>query len=57
VHSETVLMLEQDRCTVCAKCTIGSEIVLDAPHVLLCYKAQGEARFIPFEDSANLDVR
>ena len=20
-----------DRCTVCAKCTIGSEIVLDAP--------------------------
>ena len=23
--------LEQDRCTVCAKCTIGSEISLDAP--------------------------
>jgi ferredoxin len=21
----------QDRCTVCAKCTIGSEIVFDAP--------------------------
>jgi hypothetical protein len=31
VHSETVLVSEQDRCTVCAKHTIGSEIILDAP--------------------------
>jgi hypothetical protein len=22
----------QDRCTVCAKCTIGLEIILDAPN-------------------------
>jgi hypothetical protein len=32
---EIVLILmqdRQDRCTVCAKCTIGSEIVLDAPN-------------------------
>ena len=29
--SEMVLILMQDRCTVCAKHTIGSEIVLDAP--------------------------
>ena len=28
---EMVLVLVQDRCTVCAKCTIGSDIVLDAP--------------------------
>jgi hypothetical protein len=28
---ETVLVSVQDRCTVCAKDTIGSEIVLDAP--------------------------
>jgi hypothetical protein len=28
---ETVLVSVQYRCTVCAKCTIGSEIVLDAP--------------------------
>ena len=28
---EIVLVLVQDRCTVCAKRTIGSEIVLDAP--------------------------
>ena len=28
---EIVLNLTQDRCTVCAERTIGSEIVLDAP--------------------------
>jgi hypothetical protein len=28
-----VLILTQDRCTVCAERTIGSEIVLDAPDV------------------------
>jgi hypothetical protein len=27
-----VLVSVQDRCTVCAKCTIASEIVLDAPN-------------------------
>jgi hypothetical protein len=26
-----VLVLTQDRCTVCAECSIGSEIDLDAP--------------------------
>jgi hypothetical protein len=31
VRLETVLVSEQDRCTVCAKRTIGLEIVLDAP--------------------------
>ena len=31
VHLETVLVLVQDRCTVCTKHTIGSDIVLDAP--------------------------
>jgi hypothetical protein len=30
VHLEIVLILMQDRCTVCAKCTIGLEICLDA---------------------------
>jgi hypothetical protein len=28
---ETVLVSVQDRCMVCAKCTIGLGIVLDAP--------------------------
>jgi hypothetical protein len=31
VHLEMVLVFVQDRCMVCAKCTIGLEIVLDAP--------------------------
>ena len=31
VHLEIVLILTQDGCMVCAKHTIGSEIVLDAP--------------------------
>ena len=30
-HLETVLVLVQDRCIVCARRTIGSEIVWDAP--------------------------
>ena len=31
VRLEMLLVLVQDRCTVCAKRTIGSDIVLDAP--------------------------
>ena len=31
VRLEMVLVLTQDRCTVCAERTIGSETVLDAP--------------------------
>ena len=31
VRLEMVLSLTQDRCTVCAKHTIGLEIILDAP--------------------------
>jgi hypothetical protein len=31
VHLEVVVILTQDRCTVCTKRTIGSEIILDAP--------------------------
>ena len=31
VRLEMVLELVQDRCTVCAEHTIGSEIILDAP--------------------------
>jgi hypothetical protein len=32
VRVQTVLVSVQDRCTVCAKCTIGLEIILDAPN-------------------------
>ena len=31
VSLEIVVLLTQDRCTVCVERTIGSEIVLDAP--------------------------
>jgi hypothetical protein len=50
-------VLVQDRCTICAKHTIGSEIILDATMLLQGNEAQVEARFSPFGDSANLDAR
>jgi hypothetical protein len=31
IRLETVLVSEQDRCMVCVKRTMGSEIILDAP--------------------------
>ena len=54
---EIVLVSVQDRCTVCAKRTIGLDIVFNAPMVLLGDEAQVEARFSPFGDSANLYAR
>jgi hypothetical protein len=57
VRLETVLVSVQDRRTVYAKRTIGSEIILDAPNLLLGDEAQVEAHFGPFRESANLDVR
>jgi hypothetical protein len=50
-------VLVQDRCTVWAKHNIASEIVLDAPDGTPRFKAQEEAQFSPFGDSANLDAR
>jgi len=45
------------RCTICAKRTIGSEIVLDIMMVLLRDEAQVDACFVLFGDSAKLDAR
>ena len=56
-HLETVLVLVQDRCTLCAKRTRGSEIILDAPIKPLGDEAQVEAHFGPSGHSANLDAR
>ena len=50
-------MLVQDRCLVCTRRTIGSKIVLDGTDGTTRYKAQVEAHFGPFRDSANLDAR
>ena len=54
---EIVLVSVQDRCTVCAKRTIGLDIVFNAPMVLIGDEAQVEAHFSPCGDSANLDAR
>jgi hypothetical protein len=55
VYLEIVLVSVQDRCTVCTKRTIGSDIVLDVPNE--DDEALVEAQFILFGDSANLDAR
>ena len=57
VRLETVLVSVQDRCTVCAKRTLGLDIEFNAPMVLLGDEAQVEACFSPFGDSSNLDAR
>jgi hypothetical protein len=57
VRLETVSVLVQYRCTICAKCTLGTEIVWPHPMVLLGDEAQLEARFDPFRNSANLNTR
>ena len=54
---ETLLVSVQNRCMVCARCTIGLQIILDTPNGTLGDKAQVEARFCLFGDSANLDAR
>ena len=54
---ETVLVSVQDRCMVYARCTIGLQIILDAPDGTIGDEAQVEARFGLFGDSVNLDAR
>ena len=57
VRLEAVLVSVQDRCTVCAKRTIGSEMFWTHLMVLLGDEAQVEARCVPFGDIANPDAR
>jgi hypothetical protein len=56
VHLETVSVSLQYRCTVCAECTIGSKIGLDAPDGTPMDEDHVKAHFSPFADSANLDA-
>ena len=51
----TVLVLVQDCCTVCGKHTMALKSFWTHQLVLLGDKAQVEARFSLFGDSANLD--
>ena len=57
VNLEIVLVSVKERCTVGAKCTIGSEIVSDAPDGTQGDKAQVEARYGPIGGSAYLNAR
>ena len=54
---EIVLISAQDRCTICAECTTGMEIVLGVPDGTLVVVGQVEARFTLFGDSVNLGTR
>jgi hypothetical protein len=54
---EIVLILTQDRCMVCAKCTIGQNLFWTHSMVLLGGEAQVKAGFGPFEYSANLVLK
>ena len=54
---EIVIILTEDRRTVCAKRSIGSKMFWTQPALLLGDEGQVEARFGLFGDSANLDAR
>ena len=57
VHLETVLVSVQDRCTVCAESTIGSESFWTHPMELLGYVGHVESRFNLFGDSVSAGAR
>ena len=57
VHLEIVLILTQDRCTVCAERTICSEIVWMHPMELLSDVGHVEPRFDPFGECVSVGTR
>jgi hypothetical protein len=57
VRLEIVLILTQDRCTVCTERTIGSQIVWDAPDGLVSDMGRVESRFSPFGDCVSVSAR
>jgi hypothetical protein len=57
VHLEIVLILAQDRCTVCDERTTSSEIILDTPIELLADVDHVESHFGPFGDSVSVSAR
>jgi hypothetical protein len=56
VRLEMVLILTQDRCTVCTKHTIGSQKVFDAADGLVSDMGRVESRFSPFGDSVSVSA-
>ena len=57
VRLETVLVSVRDRCTVCAKNTIGSKFILEEPVELLGDVGHVESHFGPFIDSVSVNAR
>jgi hypothetical protein len=57
VYLETMLVSVQDRCTICTKHTIGSEIIFMHPMELLCDVGHVESHFGLFGDSVSVDAR
>jgi hypothetical protein len=54
---ETVLVSVQGNCMVCAKHTIGIEIILDAPDGTSRFQGSSAGSFRFVWNSANLDAR
>ena len=57
VHLEVVLVEAQDRCTVCAVCTSGMEIILGIPDGTPSKRRSIGTRFDLFGDSVHLGAR
>ena len=57
VHLETVLVSVRDRCTVCAKNTIGSKIILEELVELLGDVGPVESHFGLFGGSVSVSER
>jgi hypothetical protein len=57
VYLEIVVILTQDRCTVCAKRTMGSKIILDTPIEHLGDVGYVESYFGTFGDSVSIGAR
>jgi hypothetical protein len=52
-----VLIVTQDRCTVCAEHTIGSKIMLEQLMELIGDVRHVESRLSPFGDSVSVSAR
>ena len=57
VHLDKVLILTQDRCTVCAERTIGSGTILDAPDGAPRCRGSCGISFGPFRDGVSVSAR
>ena len=57
VRLEIVLMLSEDRCTVCVECAIGSEIIWTHPMELLGDVHHVESHFFLFGDRVCVSAR